>query len=382
MDDADADAIVIGAGPAGLACAAAMGGLGLSVAILEKADKVGSVWRRHYDRLHLHTDKAHSGLPGLPMPAGYPRYPSREQVVEYLEAYAAHFGLRPLFNSTVSAVQREGAGWRVATRRKTFRSPAVVVATGWADSPHIPSWPGAGRYAGLIGHSSTYRNAAPYAGQRVLVVGYGNSGGEIALDLAENGVDVALAVRGPVQILPRELFGLPILTWAIAQSHLPAAVADFINAPAVRFAIGSVKGLGLEIAAKGPRRMIEEDRRVPLLDVGTLAAIRRGAIQVRPGIERFTADGVVFADGRAERFDAIVLATGFRPDLRPLFPQVHGVLDETGMPVATGRATPEPGLFFCGYIPSATGQLREIGIEAQRIARLVKASLPEPRRAH
>lgn len=370
----DADAIIVGAGPAGLACAASMARYGLRAVILEKAGSVASVWRRHYDRLHLHTDRAHSGLPGLPMPRHYPRYPSRAEVVGYLESYAAHFSLRPVFHTAVQTIRRDGPTWRVATPEETFTAPVVVIATGWADSPHRPAWPGTDTYQGALIHSSDYRNPAPWVNKRVLVVGFGNSGGEIALDLAEAGVDVTLSVRGPVQILPRELLGIPILTWAIAQQHLPARVADFINAPAIRLAIGPIRRLGLTRPAKGPRRMIEEDRRIPLLDVGTLARIRDGSIALRGGIERFTRDGVAFVDARAEPFDAVILATGFRPDLRPLLRDTHGVLDAHGMPLATGRATAEPGLFFCGLIASPTGQLREIGIEAERIARLAAAS--------
>ncbi len=370
-----ADAIVVGAGPAGLACAASMRRLGLKVTILEKADTVGSVWRRHYDRLHLHTDRGHSSLPGMAMPRTYPRYPSRAQVVEYLESYAAHFDLHPVLNSAAQVIRRDGAKWQIDAGKKSLIVPVVVIATGWADFPNLPTWPGSDEYQGVVVHSSKYRNPIPYAGKHVLVVGFGNSGGEIALDLAEAKIDVALAVRGPVQILPRDLLGLPILTWAIAQRHLPARFTDFINAPAIRLAIGSMENLGLKIATKGPRRMIEEDRRVPLLDVGTLARIRDGTIKVRGGIERFTSDGVVFSDSRAEKFDCIVLATGFRPDLRTLLPDAKGVFDVQGMPVTTGQSTREPGLFFCGHIASPTGQLREIGIEAQRIGRIARAYL-------
>lgn len=372
----DADTIIVGAGPAGLACAAAMSQLGLKVAMLEKSDVVASVWRHHYDRLHLHSDRDHSGLPGMAMPRSYPRYPSRAQVVEYLENYAAHFDLRPLFNSAVRTVRRDGSTWRVETEQRSFAAPVVVIATGWADFPHRPTWPGSDAYKGSVIHSTEYNNPAALVGKRVLVVGFGNSGGEIALDLAQAKVDVTLAVRGPVQILPRELLGLPILTWAIAEARLPARVADFINAPAIRLAVGSVKHLGLKIANKGPRRMIEEDRRVPLLDVGTLARIRDGTIKVRGGIDRFTGDGVIFSDTPAEAFDCVILATGFSPDLRRLLPDVKGVFDRHGMPLTTGRATLESGLFFCGLIASPTGQLREIGIEAQRIALLAEAYLP------
>ena len=366
----NSDAIIIGAGPAGIACAASMGALGLHARVLEKATTVGSVWRRHYDHLHLHTDRNHSGLPGMVMPRTYPTYPSREQVVEYLENYAAHFRVQPTFNTTALKIARDGLHWRVDTDNASFSSPVVVIATGWADFPYRPSWPGSDTFQGNLIHSSEYRNATPYIGKRVLVVGFGNSGGEIALDLANARIDTTLAVRGPVQILPRDLLGIPILNWAIAQKSLPTGVVDFINAPVIRLAVGPMERFGLKRAAKGPRRMIEEDGRVPLLDVGTLARIRDGSIGVRGGIDRFTPDGVVFSDQAVQKFDAVILATGFRPDLRELLPNVNGVLSREGKPLVTGRATNERGLYFCGLVASATGQLREIGLEARRISEL------------
>jgi cation diffusion facilitator CzcD-associated flavoprotein CzcO len=370
----ESDAIVVGAGPAGLAAAACMRERGLRPIILEKSDSIGSVWRRHYDRLHLHTDRGHSGLPGLPMPSSYGRYPSRAQVVEYLDRYAAEFDLKPVFNTTVSAVRRNGRLWRAEAGDKTTEAPVVVVATGFADFPYAPTWPGMETFGGPILHSSRYRNPKPYVGQRVLVIGFGNSGGEIALDLAEAGIDVTLSVRGPVRILPRDLLGLPILTWAIAQQRLPARVADALNAPVIRLAVGSIEKLGMTRAAKGPRRMIEEDGRVPLLDIGTIAQIRAGRIKVRGDIASFRMKTVVFARSSPEPFDAVILATGFRPDLRALLPDAPGVFSNSGKPLVSGRPTAEPGLFFCGAITSPTGQLREIGIEAVRIADAVAAT--------
>src|SRR5882762_775148 len=339
------DAIIVGAGPAGLACAMTMRGSGLNVTVLEKADNVGSVWRRHYYRLHLHTDRKRSGLPGMVMPRTYPHYPSREQLIEYLESYAVRFDIRPVFNSTVSCIRRDGSQWRAETAQGSTNAPVMVIATGIAHAPYRPSWPGSEIYRGMVVHSSEYRNSTPYAAKRVLVVGFGNSGGEIALDLATAGVDVALAVRGPVQILPRDLLGFPILAWAILYRRLPARLVDAINAPILRLAVGRIEKLGLRRAAKGPRQMVEEDGRVPLIDIGTLDKIRDGSI---------------------------ILATGFRPDLRQLMPGLEGVFDRHGMPLVTGQATNAPGLYFCGQITSPTGQLREIGLEAQRIAEFAR----------
>jgi cation diffusion facilitator CzcD-associated flavoprotein CzcO len=228
-------------------------------------------------------------------------------------------------------------------------------------------------FAGPILHSSFYRDPTPFAGKRVLVVGYGNSGAEIGLDLAEAGIDVTLSVRSPVNIIPRELFGLPILVFPIAEQSLPPRVADMINAPLLRFAIGSIEQLGLKRSSKGPLQSIAEDGRPPLIDIGTLDAIRAGRIKLRGDVASLSRESVVFKQSPAERFDAIILATGFRPDLRPLLPDAKGVLNATGAPLVSGRATSEPGLFFCGAIVSPIGQLRQIGIEARRIAAAAQA---------
>ena len=162
----------------------------------------------------------------MPMPRDYPVYPSRAQVVDYLEAYAARFGIAPIFNAEVTGIRRDGAQWLTETSRGAFAAPVMVVATGIADAPYRPSWPGIETFRGSIVHSSCYRNPDAFAGKRVLVVGFGNSGGEIALDLAEAKIDVAIAVRSPVQIIPRDLLGLPILTWVILYRHLPARLVD------------------------------------------------------------------------------------------------------------------------------------------------------------
>jgi hypothetical protein len=365
---ASPQALIVGAGPAGLACAVTLRQAGIEPLILEKSASVGASWRKHYDRLHLHTHRRHSGLPGLPMPASYPPYPSRNQVTAYLESYAGHFGLKPLFGCEVTSIRRQGSLWNAQTSAETMAAPVAVIATGIAAVPLRPAWPGLDGFAGDIRHSSDYSNPAAFAGKRVLVVGFGNSGGEIALDLANAGVSVALSVRGSVQVLPRDLLGLPILSWSILYSRLPARFVDAMNAPIIRLAVGDIERLGLRRAGKGPRQMVEEDGRIPLIDIGTLAGIKNGSIGVRGAVRGFRERDVEFADGGREPFDAVILATGFRTNLRELLADSAAVFDENGKPAVCGAPAAEPGLYFCGQIASATGQLREIGREASAIA--------------
>jgi hypothetical protein len=369
------DAVIVGAGPAGIACAAMMREVGLAPLVLEKRDAVGAMWRRHYDCLHLHTERAFSSLPGLPMPRTYPRFLSRLQVIEYLEAYATKFDIRPTYDAEVQAIRRKGVGWEIDCGVRTLEAPVVVLAVGWANFPYRPAYPGLEDYAGSVIHSSDYRNPSPFAGKRVLVVGFGNSGAEIALDLARANVDTTLSVRGPVQVMPRTILGISTVTIGVFQRKIPARLADFLNVPLLVLTTGSLEKIGMRRLGKGPRRMVEEDGRAPIIDIGALAKIRAGEIKVRGGLARFTHDGALFQGSRAEIFDAVVFATGFRTDLRSILPDTSGVLDANGYPRVSGAPSGEPGLYFCGTTISPAGQFREIGIEARRISRLAKRYL-------
>jgi len=340
--------------------------------VLEQADRVAASWRRHYDRLHLHTHKRQSELPGLPMPAHYPKYPSRDQLVAYLEDYAAHHRIAPRFGTTVLGV-RQRAGWMVETDTATLSAGNVIFATGIAGWPLRPAWPGLDGFPGRRIHSSDYANPKPFSRCRVLVVGLGNSGGEIAMDLCDAGNEVSLSVRSPVNVVPRDLFGIPILTLAILQRSLPCKLVDALNAPILRLAVGDLEPFGLPRPAKGPMTQVAEDGKIPLLDIGTIDRIRRGLITVRPGIARMSGADVHFDNGTRAPFDVIIQATGYRPSLHALLPDHHDVLDRSGAPIVCGRPTGHPGLFFCGHIAVATGQLREIGLEAERMAATIRA---------
>jgi indole-3-pyruvate monooxygenase len=362
------DTVIIGAGPAGLALGASLRRKHVPFVMLERNGRVGSSWAGHYDRLHLHTPKGLSSLPYRPYPADYPRYPSRDQVLRYLEGYAREFDLRPEFGEEVRDCSHDGAGWKIVTTVGVRHARFVIVASGFNRTPTVPAWPGQSSFPGPILHSRDYVNGVGFAGQRVLVVGFGNSGAEIALDLAESGAVPAIAVRGGVNVTPRDVLGLPVTLIALASRHLPPRVADATNALTIRLAVGNLADVGLTKHRDGPFVQIAQRRRVPVIDVGTLAAIRRGAIGVRAGIASFDGSEIVFADGKRERFDAVVLATGFTPGLAAIFRAHPAVLNVDGNPTAYGREASVPGLYFCGFNVVPTGLLREAGIEARAIA--------------
>ncbi|THF83950.1 NAD(P)/FAD-dependent oxidoreductase [Deinococcus sp. KSM4-11] len=363
-------AVIVGAGPAGLAVAALLGQAGVPYTLLD-ARGPASAWRGHYERLHLHTPRGSSGLPGFPMPRTYPRYPSREQVIAYLDGYARHFGIEAV-RAQVTDARRDGSTWTVTTMDGPFTAPNLIVATGYTAAPVRPTWPGLDTFTGPVVHSSDYRSGRAYAGQRVLVVGLGNSGGEIALDLHEQGARPTVSVRGPVNVLPRDILGIPTLALGILQAGWPSALADAVNAPIIRALIGDLRPYGLRRPAEGAITQIRRHRRVPVLDVGTVRLVKSGELAVRPGIDHFTPGSVVFIDGREEAFEAVILATGFRPNLAWLHTSVP-VLDDHGVPMTSGRPTHEPGLTFCGFHVASSGMLREIAREARRIAAYLQA---------
>jgi len=361
-------ALIIGAGPAGLAAAAALKAKGVKVEVLEKSDKTASSWHNHYDRLHLHTPAKISGLPGMAYPESAGKYPPRAEVIAYLEAYAAKNAIVPQFGTDVSDVSQSKTGWRITSTQGTHDADIVVIATGMANAPHVPDFDGLGSFPGQQIHSKTYKNPTQITGQNVLVIGFGNSGGEIALDLAEQGKTVTMAVRSPVQIIPKEILGIPITSLGLLQKLFNYKTVDAINAPVLRMVLGDYTKLGLKKAPKGPIAMIKENGRIPLIDIGTLAAIRAGKIKVEGNVTHIAQNTITFEGGTTQNIDAIVMATGYRPRLNQLLKSVNGVLDETGRPLVSGGPTAAKGLFFISQKVTPNGQLRQAGIEAQAIA--------------
>jgi indole-3-pyruvate monooxygenase len=373
-DTAPLPVVIVGAGPAGLATAACLKRRGVDALVLEAGPSLAESWRHHYERLHLHTVRQQSSLPGFPFPKDLPRYPSRAEVVSYLEAYAAHFGIAPRMGEAVRRVRAAGdVGFVVESARAVYRAQAVVVAAGLNRQPNADRLPDQERFRGTVMHSREYRNAGRFAGQRVLIVGAGNTGAEIALDLAEGGARPTLALRSPVNVVPRDFLGMPTQLTSIRMYWLPLWLRDAIGRLVSRLAFGKLARFGLARPALGPLSSIELRGRVPVIDVGTIAAIKRGAIAVKPGVTRFTETGATFADGSAADFDAAILATGYRPALAEIV-DVPGVLNDDASPVDRNGGGAQPGLYFVGYLQPATGLLRQIARDAEAVATAIAAS--------
>ena len=367
--------VVVGGGPAGLAAAAELKGAGISALVLDQTDEIGASWKAHYDRLHLHTVRWLSNLPGLRIPRREGRWVSRDGVVGYLKDYAKHHDLRVRLSTSVTSLRRD-ADWEIGTNKGTLRARAVVIATGYNREPVIPRWPGVDTFERDLRHSSTYRNGSPYAGKDVLVVGTGNSGAEIAVDLVENHArTVWLSVRTPPNILRRQLAGLPTQAIGIVLRKLPVTAVDRIAGVTQRVTVGDLTRYGMPAPDATSTHRVLSDERIPILDVGLVRALKKRSIEVVPPVDRFDAAEVVLNGGTRLSPTAVIAATGFRRGLEDLVGHL-GVLDQKGTPVVHGDVThpSAPNLHFIGYSNPISGNLRELGIDARRIARAISGA--------
>jgi cation diffusion facilitator CzcD-associated flavoprotein CzcO len=362
------EAVVIGAGPAGLAAAAELGRRGIPAVVLERSDAVAAAWRGRYDRLRLNSSRWTSQLPGARYPRGAGVFPARDEVVRYLEDYARPLDVR--FDTTVERIDRDGDVWRIRTSQGDLAAGHVIVATGHSSTPHVPSWPGRDGFSGRLLHAAEYRNPAAFRDADVLVVGPGCSGMEIAYDLATGGAGrVRLAVRTSPNILLRSAVG-PVLGRLVLA--LGVARADRIMRALQRLTVGDLAPYGLPVPEEGMASRLARLGVAPaIIDKTTVQAIKDRRFDIVAGVERLDGDGVVLADGSRIEPHAVIAATGYRTGLEPLVGHL-GVLDERGKPrVTSGEAA--TGLRFVGYIPRP-GQIGRMGAEAAAAAEAIAAA--------
>ncbi|WP_411106697.1 flavin-containing monooxygenase [Streptomyces sp. cmx-4-9] len=372
---------VIGAGPGGLAVAAALRARGVRAVVVEKADTVGASWRRHYDRLHLHTTRRLSALPGLAVPRRFGRWVSRDDVVRYLEKYAEFHELEIVTGVEVTRIEPAAAsgdggdsgGWTLhASGGRVLTAAAVVVATGFNHTPALPDWPGREGFTGTLLHAADYRNPRPYEGRDVLVVGVGNTGAEIAVDLVEGGAArVRLAVRTAPHIVRRSTAGWPAQRTGILVRRLPVRLVDRLGALVAKASVPDLSAYGLPRPATGLYSRVRQGA-IPVQDVGLIDAVRGGRVEPVAAVESFDGAEVVLADGSRITPGVVVAATGYRRALEGLVGDL-GVLDERGRPCTHGARTPAqaPGLYFTGFTNPISGMLRELARDAEKIAAVV-----------
>ncbi|QEU93667.1 NAD(P)/FAD-dependent oxidoreductase [Streptomyces kanamyceticus] len=371
----DRPVYVIGGGPGGLSVAAALRARGVRAVVLEKSERVGASWRGHYDRLRLHTTRRLSSLPGLAIPRSFGRWVARDNVVRYLEKYAEYHRLDVVTGVEVTGLERapDGTGWLLhATGGRQLTGSAVVVATGYNHTPHLPDWPGLDTYSGELLHASAYRNPAPFAGKDVLVVGVGNTGAEIAVDLVEGGASrVRLAVRTAPHIVRRATAGWPAQRTGILCRRLPVALVDRLSGPLARISVPDLSAKGLPRPATGLYSRVNEGA-IPVQDVGLIDAVRAGRVEPVAAVESFEDGKVALADGTLIAPEAVIAATGYRRALEDLVGDLTP-LDPRGRPTTHGPHTlrQTPDLYFTGFTNPISGMLRELSRDAEKIAKAI-----------
>jgi indole-3-pyruvate monooxygenase len=362
------DVLIVGASVSGLALASTLQKRNIDYIIIEKESQVATPWRNHYERLHLHTTKGLSHLPYKKFDRNVPRYPSREQVIEYLVDYQRAFKINPVFNTEATSIKKEDNHWITKTNHGPYKSRYVIIATGPFAKPKPISFKGMETFPGKILHSYEYKSGKDFKGQEVLVVGFGNSACEIAIDLFEQEAKSSMAVRSPVNVVPRDLLGIPILHLSLLLSHFPPRIADAINAPFMRLRFGDITKLGLKKMPYGAFQQIQKDRNIPVLDIGTLKHIRKGHITLFNDIDFIQGSTVHFTDGKKENFNAIIAAIGYYRDYTRIVDVDKFRFEDLNACVEKQKYFGKDGLYFCGFWIAPTGQIREIARDAQKIA--------------
>ena len=341
--------LIIGAGPAGLAMAGRLKNANEDFIIVEQSDKVCNAWHNHYDRLHLHTVKQLSSLPHMDFPEDYPTYVSKNLLIKYFNEYIKKFDINPHFNTEVKNITQKEEKWEVETSKENYLADHVIISTGVNRTINVPNWEGKDNFPGDIIHSRFYKNAAPYKGKKVLVVGMGNTGAEVSLDLSENDVDSHIAVRGEIGLVPRDINGQPVQLTAKKLAKIPFGIGDWLGTVIRKVIIGDVAKYGLRITKMHPTVQLRQTGKTPVIDIGTIKAIKEEKIKVHPGLQSFEGSKVNFVDGTSESFDSIILATGYKANIQDFLNEMSGLLDKNGLPTEKIGIGKRKGLYFLGF---------------------------------
>ncbi len=381
------DVTVIGAGPAGLSVAYELVRSGLKPLVLERTGAVGDVWRNHYDGVRLNSGRYFSALSGSKFPLSAGSWPSREEVVRLLETFPARGGFTVQTNTDIEKVSydRQRDVWHIiSTEGKQFESRAVVMAIGGCRIPVIPDWEGLRTFPGEIIHSSKFKNTQAYTGKQVLVVGSGNSAAEIASRLAGHASSVTVSVRTAPHILPKSIYGIPLIGIGVWTRYWPTRWVDGILRFLQHRMIGDLSAHGLPYPSLPLSKQYAINNVVPILYRPFIDDVRAGRIHIVGPIQKITGKTVeVFQRIQTAQHndtdvvtlepDVIIVGTGFRTGISKLV-KIPGITDKDDRVVFSGdQEHPNaPRLYFIGQINPLSGLLREIRLEAGRIAQKLK----------
>ncbi|MEO1159682.1 MAG: NAD(P)/FAD-dependent oxidoreductase [Pseudomonadota bacterium] len=366
-------AIVIGAGLSGLTVAHELARRGIPVAVLEAQERVAEPWRARHPQLRLNIHRHFAGLPGWPMPDTDGAFVRRDTVVGYLESYAAGLDVPVRHGVKVTGIERAGPVWRLATEDRSYECEHVIFATGRDRIPHMPGWKGRDGFSGQLIHAADLGDVTRLNGKRVLVIGAGNSGGDVLNHLAQHEpAEVLISVRHGPAIVPTRVFGFPLHRAANLFAALPVFTLD----PAFRLMqwlfFGNLARYGLTSHPDGGGTRLLRDGIAFAMDDGFVAAVRDGRFKVAGDITEFRRDTVVFNDGQVFRPDTVICATGYRTGLEPLLGHL-AALDDHGVPLHPAGETDaaNPGLWFTGYRPIFQGYFHAAIVSAGRIANAI-----------
>jgi len=373
------DVLVIGAGPSGLAIARELEHRHrISALVLEKAAVPAVSWRNRYDNFRLNTNGFMSHLPGQRIPLTAGRWPTKEDMVCYFDRYARLQNIAVELGCEVNRIDRAAGGWLVDTSSGSIQTSAVVLATGKYHTPAIPPWPGLNHFTGELVHSGDFRNAWPFRGRDVLVVGAGNSAADIAVQLADIDASGAgkiwLAVRTPPHLVRRAIGPIPSDVFLELFARVPARMVDPLIAQLNRVLFGDLSVYGFGRPPLGLKATVEQRGRIPTLADELVGAVRAGRVEVVAAVAAIDSGRVILGDGTAVAPEVIVAATGFSTDLDGLVGHL-GVLDEHGDPPGGFASHLGDGLFAIGYGIPPNGPLRAIRLSATPLAGQVAAYL-------
>ncbi|MCZ2857732.1 flavin-containing monooxygenase [Blastococcus sp. VKM Ac-2987] len=374
---------IIGAGASGVTVAKSLRQRGVDFDWFEKGSALGGLWRYDndsgtssaYRSLQIDTSSRSLAYPDFPVPPGRPAYLRARHVLEYLESYAAEFGVADAVQTSteVLSVQRLGSRWSVTTDRHGARTyDAVVVANGHLSVPRRPSFPGT--FTGEELHSHDYRTPEPFSGRSVVVVGMGNSGCDIAVDLARVAGQVHLSTRRSAWVLPKYLLGVPTDRWSAfltRKLRLPTPLARNVVKTVARVAVGPQERFGV------PKPAHPIHREHATIGQELLQYVAYDWIRVRPDIASFDGREVRFTDGTSTTADAVVYATGYDPSF-PFLPADLVARAESGQ-LYRRIAHPEaPGLYFAGLVQPVGPTIPLVEIQGRWIARVLTEEVPLP----